>query len=154
AAYQSSRMVTQQFHFTYPLELVVSQIGIATPSVFILAVLGILWGYKDATYKTVAILLLSLIAPALIYFLWHSLHERVQGHWPECIIPALVCAAALAMHLLPNKTGADAATARWSNRLAVPVAVALAALVYAQALFGIIPLRRDPTARLLGGGWP
>jgi hypothetical protein len=34
------------------------------------------------------------------------------------------------------------------------VALFLAALVYAQALFGVIPLRRDPTSRVLGGGWP
>src|SRR5262249_27485116 len=80
--------------------------------------------------------------------------ERVQGNWPECITPALVCAAALAMQLLPGKTSAGAATARWSNRLAIPVALFLAGLIYAQALFGLIPLRRDPTSRLLGGGWP
>jgi hypothetical protein len=58
------------------------------------------------------------------------------------------------MHLLPGRTGAGAATARWSNKLAVPVALFLAALVYAQVFIGIIPLRRDPTSRLLGGGWP
>src|SRR5262249_28880710 len=88
-AYQSSRIVTHQFHITYPLELLVSQIAMATPSVFILAVLGIVWGYGDRSYRTAALLLASLIAPVLVYFLWHSLHERVQGNWPECITPAL-----------------------------------------------------------------
>ena len=153
-AYQSSRIVTQHFRIAYPLELIGSQIGIATPPIFILAMIGIVWGYRDAIYRNVAILIFALIAPVFIYFLWHSLHERVQGNWPECITPALACAAALAMHLAPGKTGAGAATARWSNRLAIPVALFLAGLVYAQALFSIVPLRRDPTSRLLGGGWP
>ncbi|MFZ2031875.1 MAG: glycosyltransferase family 39 protein [Vitreimonas sp.] len=153
-AYQSSRFITHQFRIGYPFELIVSQVGLATPSLFILAVLGIIWGYRAANHRSEAILLASLVLPVLIYFLWHSLHERVQGNWPECITPALVCAAALAMHLLPGMGGASAATARWAHRLAVPVALFLAAFVYAQALFGVIPLRRDPTARLLGGGWP
>ncbi len=153
-AYQSSRIVTHQFHITYPLELIVSQIGMATPSVFVLAGLGILWGCGDRLYRTAAILLASLIAPVLVYFLWHSLHERVQGNWPECITPALACAAALAIRLAPSKSGAGALIARWSSRLAIPVAVVLAGLVYAQALFSLLPLRRDPTARLLGAGWP
>lgn len=153
-AYQSSRFITHHFKIAYPLELIVSQIGLATPSVFILAVLGILWAYREPRYRSAAILFAALILPVLVYFLWHSLHERVQGNWPECITPALVCAAAMAMHLLPARTGSGAATARWANRLAVPVALTLAALVYAQALFGLIPLRRDPTSRLLGGGWP
>jgi 4-amino-4-deoxy-L-arabinose transferase-like glycosyltransferase len=153
-AYQSSRLVTEHFRIQYPLELLGSQIGIATPSIFILGVIGIVWGYRDAARRSVAVLLFALIAPTLAYFLWHSLHERVQGNWPECITPALVCAAALAIDLLPNKTGAGAATARWSNRLAIPVALVFAGLIYAQALFGLIPMRRDPTSRLLGGGWP
>jgi 4-amino-4-deoxy-L-arabinose transferase-like glycosyltransferase len=153
-AYQSSRFVTHQFRIAYPLELIVSQVGLATPSVFILAVLGVTWAYRELRYRSAAILLAALVLPVLIYFLWHSLHERVQGNWPECITPALVCAAALAMHLFPRMTGASAAAARWSHRLAVPVALFLAALVYAQALFGVIPLRRDPTSRLLGEGWP
>jgi 4-amino-4-deoxy-L-arabinose transferase-like glycosyltransferase len=153
-AYQSSRFSTHQFRIAYPLELIVSQVGLATPSVFVLAVLGAIWGYREPQYRSAAIQLAALVLPVLIYFLWHSLHERVQGNWPECITPALACAAALAMHLFPGKTGAGAATARWSLCLAVPVALFLAALVYAQALFGVIPLRRDPTSRLLGGGWP
>ncbi len=153
-AYQSSRFVTEHFRIQYPLELIASQIGIATPSIFILGVLGIVWGYGERAYRSVAVLLFGMIAPVLFYFLWHSLHERVQGNWPECITPALACAAALAMHLLPARTGAGAATARWSNRLAIPVALFFAGLIYAQALIGVIPLRRDPTSRLLGGGWP
>jgi 4-amino-4-deoxy-L-arabinose transferase-like glycosyltransferase len=153
-AYQSSRFVTHQFHIAYPLELIASQVGLATPSVFILAILGIVWGRRDPAYRNVAILLAALIAPVLLYFMWHSLHERVQGNWPECITPALASAAALAMHLLPERRDVGAATARWSHRLAAPIAIFFAALVYAQVLFGVIPLRRDPTSRLLGGGWP
>ncbi|MBI3439038.1 MAG: glycosyltransferase family 39 protein [Proteobacteria bacterium] len=153
-AYQSSRFITHQFKIAYPLELLVSQIGLATPSIFILAVLGVLWSYREPQFRSTSVLFASLVLPVLGYFLWHSLHERVQGNWPECITPALVCAAAMAVHLQESQQGSGAATARWSNRLAVPVALLLVTLVYAQAIFGLIPLRRDPTSRLLGGGWP
>ena len=154
AAYQSSRMVTQQFRLGYPLELIGSLMGIATPPIFILAIIGALWGWREETYRGAVILLGALIAPILIYFLWHSLHERVQGNWPECITPALICLAALAVHMLPGKSRGLGDVARWCERLAAPVALGLAALVYAQALFAVIPLgRHDPTSRLLGFGW-
>ncbi len=61
-AYQSSRIVTQHFRIAYPLELIGSQIGIATPPIFILAVIGLIWGHKDAAYRSAATLLLALIA--------------------------------------------------------------------------------------------
>jgi hypothetical protein len=153
--YQSSRLVTQHFKIAFPLELIASQIGLATPPIFILAVLGAIWGRRDGALKSATTLFVALVAPVLIYFLWHSLHERVQGNWPECITPALVCLASLAVELLPRRSGQGASVARWSKRLAAPVALGLAALVYAQGLFAALPLgRRDPTSRLLGVGWP
>src|SRR6185295_7430927 len=54
-AYQSSRFVTEHFRIQYPLELIGSQIGIATPSIFILGVLGIVWGYRDGANRSVAV---------------------------------------------------------------------------------------------------
>ena len=45
--------------------------------------------------------------------------------------------------------------ARWSKRLATPVAGALLAAAYVQALFGVVPMgRKDPLARLLAVGFP
>ena len=45
--------------------------------------------------------------------------------------------------------------ARWSARLALPVAAALLIAGYAQALLGVVPLgRKDPLARLLAVGLP
>ena len=35
-----------------------------------------------------------MIAPAAVYFLWHSLHDRVQGNWPSFLYPAIAIAAA------------------------------------------------------------
>ncbi len=154
--YQSSRMATQRGSLAYPIELIASQIGLATPPIFVLALLGIVWARREPVYSNAAALLTALIAPVLLYFLWHSLHERVQGNWPECVTPAIACAAALAAHLLPSRhVGGEAATARWSLKLAAPIGAFAAALIYAQALFAIIPLgAHDPTSRLLGVGWP
>lgn len=153
AVYQSSRMAVHEWSARYVLELIGSQIGLATPSVFILACIGLYWGARDKDLRAAWALLLFQIAPVLAYFLWHALHERVQGNWPECIYPALACSAALAVHLTASKSGVLTGWAKWSKRLAAPVAIAVAAIVYAQGLFGILPLRRDPIGRLLSYNW-
>ena len=77
--YQSSRMTIHRWSIRYVFELIVSQIGLATPPIFILACAGLVWGLRDSeAQKKWAILIVAMIAPVLIYFLWHSLHERVH----------------------------------------------------------------------------
>jgi hypothetical protein len=88
-------------------------------------------------------LLLALIAPALAYFLLHTLHDRVQGNWPGFLYPMLAILAADAF-------AAEPGWRRWCSRLAMPVAAAVLLLAYLQAALGLIPLKHDPLARLLG----
>ena len=154
--YQSNRMAVHQWSLRFLGELVASQFGLATPPLFILTCIGLFWGLRQQSEPRAArVLLGALIWPMLVYFAWHSLHERVQGNWPEAMYPALVVVSALAAHQLFPRTGALAATARWSALSAAPVGLALAAFVYLQAIFGLFPLGpRDPTARILGVGWP
>lgn len=154
AAYQSSRMVIREWSLRYAFELIGSQIGLATPPIFIMACVGLIWGGGEkGAPRGVHVLLTSLTLPTLAYFLWHSLHERVQGNWPECIFPAVCCLAALAANL-QSPGRALGGWIVWSRRLAAPVGLGLAALVYAQAIFSIIPWGHgDPTARLLTKGW-
>jgi len=153
--YQSSRMVAHGWSLRYVAELLVSQIGLATPPIFVLAVLGLCWGRRlSGEDRRNWSLLLAMIGPPVAYFLWHALHERVQGNWPECIYPAVACSAALAVKMLPAEVGRAASVARWSERLAVPFGLALAAFIYFHGATGLPTLGRgDPAARMTGLGW-
>ncbi len=84
---------------------------------------------------------------ACSYFLGHSFHDRVQGNWPSFLYPAIAILAAAAYLTLPK----HAVVVKLSRRLAIPVAVMLTGLIYAQALFGIVH-SRDPVSRLLAYG--
>jgi hypothetical protein len=91
-----------------------------------------------------------MMAPATIYFLWHSLHDRVQGNWPSFLYPVLAIAASAACLQLAERRGPS--VLRFSRRFAVPLAAFMLALIYAQALWGVVPRVRDPVSRLLAVG--
>jgi hypothetical protein len=152
AAYQASRAVIHAWSARYLPEFIASQAALATPPVFVLACLGLARGRSGAQPGAWG-LLAAQTAPVLFYLSWHALHERVQGNWPECIYPAVACAAAMAVRRDPGRAQPVGPIARWSERLAAPVGLALAAAIYAQALFWIFPLPRDATSRLLTYGW-
>jgi hypothetical protein len=64
-----------------------------------------------------------------------------------------VVAAAVAVERI-RWNGAWATLDLWVRRLAVPVGICIAAGVYLQAVFAIVPLGgADPTAQNLGAGW-
>ncbi len=135
------------------IEYVVTQAGVATPSVFILGVAGfiVLVRRWDAVPRARA-LLIALIAPMALYFIWHSLHARVQGNWTGPVVPAFSLVAAFAAHQVAW-SGWRAPLMRWSRILAVPLGVAITVAIYAQAIFGVFPAgAADPTARQIGVG--
>lgn len=123
-------------------EFIAAQLGMAAPFILVLAVIGA-WAARRREGDR--FLLVALIAPALIYFLIHALHDRVQGNWPAFLYPMLAILAADAFAPGPGWRG-------WCARLAMPVAAAILLLAYLQAATGLIPLKRDPLARLLGVG--
>ncbi|MDE2487065.1 MAG: glycosyltransferase family 39 protein [Alphaproteobacteria bacterium] len=87
-------------------------------------------------------------APFLAYLVLHSLHDRVQGHWPAPVYGALaICAAAEA-------GGAGGRWGRVSRRLAPGLAAALAGFVFIHlAMPGVGALGvSDPAVAL--SGWP
>ena len=92
------------------------------------------------------------IAPAAVYFLLHSAHDRVEGNWLAPLYPA---SAILAADWVAEArragasgfSGAIAKTALW----AAPIGLAFAALAFAEALTGAFPLGpADPAVRLEG----
>jgi 4-amino-4-deoxy-L-arabinose transferase-like glycosyltransferase len=93
-------------------------------------------------------LVLATTAPFALYLVLHSLHDRVQAHWPAPLYPGLALLAAAA--------AARVAGPAWSRlrRLAAPVG--LGACVAAGAYLALpalgAPLAFDPAGPLRGWG--
>jgi 4-amino-4-deoxy-L-arabinose transferase-like glycosyltransferase len=150
-AFQFGRIAEGHFTLRFLFEFLGAQIVLASPFLFALAALGLAFASRDRNSAT--FLLASLIFPSALYFLVHSLHDRIQGNWPSFLYPALAVAAAEAW-ARTDWSGWRAPVWRVSRRLATPVAAVLLLAVYAQALFGVIPFgRSDPLARLLAVGF-
>jgi hypothetical protein len=124
-------------------ELIGGQLGLATPFIFVLCVVGLVQATRRTlhTQDPAAGLLVALgVVPALV-FVQHAVGGRVQGNWPEIIYPAGVIAAAT----LPL-------TLRWLKP-ALGLGFALTLILYAEAIASPIPIGgvSDPTIRVLGG---
>jgi 4-amino-4-deoxy-L-arabinose transferase-like glycosyltransferase len=152
--YQFNRLVVHQWSLRYLGEFFVVQIGMATPPIFALGSLGLAAMIKgEGGPRPSRILINAMVWPIVLYFVWHTFHGRVEGNWPEPIyVPFVIAAAVAAERVKFDETWAPVAA--WSQRLAVPVGLGIAACLYLQAVFGVLPLgRADPTARALGAGW-
>jgi 4-amino-4-deoxy-L-arabinose transferase-like glycosyltransferase len=121
-------------------ELVGGQVGLATPVVFALCVIGA-WVVTRRALKGAPepALLACLILPGAAVFLEHALGDRVQGNWPAILYPAGAIAAA-------------AVPTRWW-RAGAAIGFAATALIYVQAVAMPLPLspHMDPTLARLGG---
>ena len=147
-ARQFGRVGEGGFTLRFLGEFLAAQLGLATPFIAVLGTAGIFRIMRSReTMRSPLALIAAMIAPAAVYFLWHSLHDRVQGNWPSFLYPAFAIAAAAAS-MAAAETRASFLL-RWSKRLAAPFAAAVLALIYAQALWGVIPQVRDPVSRLL-----
>jgi len=131
--------------FRFLGELLASQLGLATPIVFILCLAGVAgallaWARRG---EAVGALLAAFVVPGAAVFLWQATGSRVQGNWPIVLYPAACIAAAA---YLPTRLRGW----RWPA-LALGALLALGGL--AQAAFAPLPLprRQDPTLARLGG---
>jgi len=135
-------------------EFLAGQIALATPFVFALGVAGAAQiSAKRKVRNSNLGLCAALMAPAILYFLWHSLHDRVQGNWPSFLYPMFaICAVAAMRWELPGWKGGLVKVARAG---ALPTAFVFTIVAYAQALVPILPIdgTRDPIARLLAVGY-
>ncbi len=151
---QFGRVADAEWTLRFLGEFLGSQLGLLNPLIFVLAVAGFVravWtpddGHRDARR-----LLACLVTPLLLFFLSHSLHDRVQGNWMAPLYPALILLAADAG--LTRVTGPA-----WATRLvdfartrAWPTGLVMIAAVYIQALLTPLPLKpqSDPTTLLAG----
>jgi hypothetical protein len=152
--YQYNRLVVHEWSLRYLGEFLGAQIGMATPFVFVLGAMGLVGLLRGQGGSFSArVLINAMFWPILLYFVWHTFHGRVEGNWPEPIFVPFVIAAAVAAERIKWE-GVWATVETISQRLAVPVGLGIAAVIYAQGVFGIAPLgMEDPTASKLGAGW-
>jgi 4-amino-4-deoxy-L-arabinose transferase-like glycosyltransferase len=150
-AFQFGRIEGGHYTLRYLVEFLGAQAILTTPFILILGIFGLSAASRREPRRA---LIAALLWPSIVYFFWHSLHDRVQGNWPCFLYPVFAIAAADAA-LRRDWTSWRAPLVRWSARLAVPLAAVLLFAGYAQALLGVVPLgRKDPLARLLAVGFP
>lgn len=112
-AMQFGRTSGGSFALRYLGEFLGGQLLLASPFIAVLAAAGAATAFRR--FQNADLLLPAcLVLPAVVYFLVHSLHGRVQGNWPSFLYPALAVLAA-------------AAYVNWKKRSAyVPAQIALA----------------------------
>lgn len=150
---QFGRVAPHGFTLAYLAELVVTQVLLFTPLMAAFAVLGVRQAWLERRGQAAQPPPLRLMLPVasaipfVAYLMIHSLHDRVQGHWPAPIFgPMALCAAAAA-----ERFGATPAR-RFVRRLAPALGYAVAVCAFAaMALPTPSPLGRlDPTLPLRG----
>ena len=144
-AFQFGRVGGGAFTLRFIGEFLAAQIGLATPLIFLLMVIG-LWRATrrgDANSGNDRLVLAVLAWTAIGYFLQHALHDRIQGNWPCFLYPALAILAADAFR--------TEGKARFASFAAAPLAALMLLLTYNQAArWYPLPLNSDPLARILG----
>jgi 4-amino-4-deoxy-L-arabinose transferase-like glycosyltransferase len=134
------------------LELIAGQLLLLNPAIAWFTIKGVGGAWRNRAGKFAGAdltLLLSTCAPFIAYLLLHSLHDRVQAHWPAPLYPALALIAAVAAESAPLR-GFQAIL----KRIATPLGLGLVALVMLHAALPITDLKgvRDPAQEVRG--WP
>ena len=151
---QFGRARIEDFTLVYIGELIPTQIAFATPLVFILGMMGFyaLWRRKTGA-SAARVLISSTFWTITLYFVWHSLHSRVEANWFGPVYPAFAIAAAVAGHLVRWR-GRAKRMVDFCLRWAAPTGILLFALVVVQANTGVLSgYRRDASVRSVGVGW-
>ncbi len=151
---QIGRARIEDFKPAFIGELIPTQVAFATPLVFILGAMGL---YALFTRKAGALAARVLINATfwtiVAYFIWHSLHARVEANWFAPVYPAFAIAAAVAAHLgqwQPRAQRLVDFCLRWAS----PVGILMFAFLIVQANTGWLSgYRRDATVRSVGVGW-
>jgi dolichyl-phosphate-mannose-protein mannosyltransferase len=151
---QMGRARIEDFRPAFIGELIPTQIAFATPLVFILGAMGLhALARRKAGTIDARILIDVLFWVIVTYFVWHSLHARVEANWFAPVYPAFVVAAAVAAHLVRWRERAQR-VADFCLRWAAPSGIVMFALLIVQANTGVLSAyRRDATVRSVGVGW-
>ncbi|MBV8919728.1 glycosyltransferase family 39 protein [Bradyrhizobium sp.] len=151
---QLGRARIEDFRPAFIGELVPTQVAFATPLVFVLGAMGLhALAWRKAGALPARVLVESMFWTIVAYFVWHSLHARVEANWFAPVYPALAIAAAVAAHLA-RWDGWAARLADFCRRWAAPSGVVMFVALVVQANTGVLSgYRRDATVRSVGVGW-
>ena len=152
---QFGRARIEDFRPAFIAELVPTQVGFATPLVFILGAMGLhAMAWRNSGAFAARALVNCMFWTIVAYFIWHSLHARVEANWFAPVYPAFAVAAAVAANLTPWE-GWRRRLADFCRRWAAPTGIVLFVLLIVQANTGLLTgYRRDATVRSVGVGWP
>src|SRR6185436_1317882 len=151
---QMGRARIEDFRPVFIAELIPTQIAFATPLVFILGAMGLhALTWRRAGALASRVLIETMFWTIVAYFVWHSLHARVEANWFAPVYPPFVVAAAAAANLVPWQPRARR-LADFCLRWAAPVGIVMFAALIVQANTGWLSgYRRDATVRSVGVGW-
>ena len=98
---QMGRARIEDFRPVFIAELIPTQIAFATPLVWILGAMGLYALFqRRAGALPARVLVNTMFWTIVAYFIWHSLHARVEANWFAPVYPAFAVAAAVAAHLV------------------------------------------------------
>jgi 4-amino-4-deoxy-L-arabinose transferase-like glycosyltransferase len=151
---QLGRARIEQFRPAFIAELIPTQMAFATPLVAILGSMGLFVLLRRKTGSLAGRVLISATFWIIVtYFIWHSLHARVEANWFAPVYPAFAIAAAVAADLA-RWEGRARRLVEFCRRWALPSGIAMFALLIVQANTGLLSgYRRDATVRSVGIGW-
>jgi 4-amino-4-deoxy-L-arabinose transferase-like glycosyltransferase len=151
---QLGRARIEDFRPSFIAELIPTQIAFATPLVFILGAMGLTALIRPKTGASSARALVNAMFWTItLYFIWHSLHARVEANWFAPVYPAFAIAAAVAGHLTQWQARAQR-LADFCLRWALAAGIVMFVALIVQADTGVLTLyRRDATVRSVGVGW-
>ncbi|MCW5703697.1 MAG: glycosyltransferase family 39 protein [Bradyrhizobium sp.] len=152
---QLGRARIEDFRPVFIAELVPTQIAFATPPVFILGAMGLhAMAWRACGAHAARVLVSTMFWTIVAYFVWHSLHARVEANWFAPVYPAFALAAAVAANLA-SWEDRSRRLAGFCRRWAAPTGIVLFVLLVVQANTGLLSgYRRDATVRSVGVGWP
>jgi Dolichyl-phosphate-mannose-protein mannosyltransferase len=151
---QIGRARIEDFRPAFIAELIPTQIAFATPLVWILGAMGLYALFKRGAGALGARALINTTFWTIVaYFIWHSLHARVEANWFAPVYPAFAIAAAVAANLT-QWDARQQRTVDFCLRWAAPTGIVMFALLIVQANTGALTFyRRDATVRSVGVGW-
>jgi Dolichyl-phosphate-mannose-protein mannosyltransferase len=150
----NGRVRVEEFRLAYIGELIPTQIAFATPLIFILGAMGLhALARRQVGAMPARVLINVMFWTVTAYFVWHSLHARVEANWFAPVYPALLISAAVAAHLVrwePFWQRLANFCLRWAPLVGMLMFVALIVQANTGWLSGY---RRDATVRSVGVGW-
>jgi 4-amino-4-deoxy-L-arabinose transferase-like glycosyltransferase len=151
---QFGRARIEDFRPAFIAELVPTQIAFATPLVFILGAMGLhALAWRNAGAYAARALINAMFWTIVAYFIWHSLHARVEANWFAPVYPAMAIASAVAANVM-RWDGRARRVADFCLRWAAPTGILMFTFLIVQANTGVLTgYRRDATVRSVGVGW-